>query len=74
MDSGSFMNSLLFGSSQNFHVLPILAWRFTGHAKIKIVHQSSDFDSFALAFCFAIRIALAYCSFRYRMNAGVIKD
>jgi hypothetical protein len=51
-----------------------LAWGLAGHAKIKIVHQSSDFDSFALAFCFAIRIALAYCSFKYRMNAGVTKS
>jgi hypothetical protein len=36
---------LLLRTSQYLDILPILAWRFTGHAKIQTVHQSSDFDS-----------------------------
>jgi hypothetical protein len=56
---------LLLRPGQYLDILAVLTWRFTGHAEIKIVHQSSDFDSFALAFCFAIRIALAYWFFKY---------
>ena len=58
------MYCLFFRSSQYLDILPILAWRLAGHAKIKIVHQSSDFDSLAFKYCFAIRLAAEYFAFR----------
>ena len=32
------MNCLLLRTSQHLDILSILAWRFAGHAKIKIIH------------------------------------